>query len=319
MLRHSPAVEPQPDLALPDAHAAGQQSAATHISAHVYASPAHSSRLLFGAIAVSGGLHVAAAAAMLLAHSSLPETGMAKHASDAISMEREQSIVLESVVSTPVKASAASAVMPEGVAEPSEESVKPIDPIKPRLLEEGPPPSAVKATEVRPDVTETAEDSLQVIAGAGEPDAVIEAKTVTEEKKEEPQRERKTQKKKEDHKQAKRRKTQQQRGGATSRAQAAGKKSGGRASASRGSAINYAARVRAKVARNRPSVRGHRGTARVSFGLSSSGGLSYVRVSRSSGSSTLDRAAVSAVRRAAPFGRPPAGAALRFNIPFYFR
>jgi protein TonB len=80
--------------------------------------------------------------------------------------------------------------------------------------------------------------------------------------------------------------------------------------------------VRAQVARNKPSGTGHRGTALVSFGVSSSGGLSYARLARSSGNAALDRAALAAVRRAAPFGPPPGGAApgqLRFSVPFYFR
>jgi TonB family protein len=86
--------------------------------------------------------------------------------------------------------------------------------------------------------------------------------------------------------------------------------------------LSYAARVRAKVARHKPSGRGHRGIARVAFGVSGSGRLRYARLAKSSGNSALDRAAVSAVRRAAPFGAPPAGASaaqLRFTIPFYFR
>jgi len=86
--------------------------------------------------------------------------------------------------------------------------------------------------------------------------------------------------------------------------------------------LSYAARVRAKVARHKPPGNGHRGIATVSFGASLSGGLAYARLARSSGSATLDRAALGAVRRAAPFGSPPAGASpgqLRFSVPFYFR
>ena len=114
----------------------------------------------------------------------------------------------------------------------------------------------------------------------------------------------------------------QQKGGQTSRSSAAQAGKGGRASASAGSIMGYAAQVRARVARNSPSGAGARGTAVVSFGVTSSGGLAYARLSRSSGVSSLDSAAVSAVRRAAPFPKPPAGASssqLSFSVPFHFR
>ena len=110
-------------------------------------------------------------------------------------------------------------------------------------------------------------------------------------------------------------------GGAQARGKTSKKRSGGQASASAGSVRNYAARVRAKVARNRPRGVRARGTAVVSFGVSRSGGLRYARLSRSSGNGALDSAALSAVRRASPFPTPPRGASLRqlsFRIPFHF-
>jgi protein TonB len=111
-------------------------------------------------------------------------------------------------------------------------------------------------------------------------------------------------------------------GGTTSKAQS-GKGTGGeRASASTGALINYAAHVRARVAANKPSGGGLRGTAMVSFGLTTSGALAFASVARSSGNSTLDGLAVAAVRQSAPFPRPPDGATsaqLRFSIPFYFQ
>jgi protein TonB len=111
-------------------------------------------------------------------------------------------------------------------------------------------------------------------------------------------------------------------GGTTSRVQA-GKGTGGeRATASTGALLNYAAHVRARVAANKPSGGGLRGTAMVLFGLSKSGGLVFASVVRSSGNSTLDGLAVAAVRQSAPFPRPPDGATaaqLRFSIPFYFQ
>jgi protein TonB len=167
-----------------------------------------------------------------------------------------------------------------------------------------------------------AEEPLQVIEGAAEPDAAIEAKPPPEEAKPERHDEREMRKMPEREKARREPVAQQTAGGTTSRAQAAGAKSSGRVSASRGSVISYAAQVRAKVARNKPPGNGHRGVAQVSFGVSPSGGLSFARLARSSGSPALDRAALGAVHRAAPFGAPPAGASaaqLRFSIPFYFR
>lgn len=111
-------------------------------------------------------------------------------------------------------------------------------------------------------------------------------------------------------------------GGAPSRASTPSAAGAGRASASTGDILGYAARVRARVAGNRPGGRGQRGTAVVSFGVSRSGGLTYVRLSRSSGAAALDQAALSAVRRSAPFPPPPAGAPasrLAFSVPFHFR
>ena len=97
-------------------------------------------------------------------------------------------------------------------------------------------------------------------------------------------------------------------------------KGSARAAASAGDVMGYAARVRARVASRRPGGAGFKGTAVVSFGVTSGGGLAYARLSRSSGNSALDKAALSAVRSAAPFPPPPAGASkLSFSVPFSFR
>lgn len=96
---------------------------------------------------------------------------------------------------------------------------------------------------------------------------------------------------------------------------------GGKSGAS-GSAINaYASRVRAKILSRRPGSAGY-GTTVVSFGLTTSGGLQYARIARSSGNSGLDQKALASVRGASPFPAPPNGAKasqLRFSIPFQFR
>lgn len=97
---------------------------------------------------------------------------------------------------------------------------------------------------------------------------------------------------------------------------------GGRISASRGKVRNYSARVRARIARKRPPGHGVSGTAIVAFAISRSGGVRYARIHRSSGYAVLDRAALSAIRRAAPFPSPPKGMTLRqlsYTIPFRFK
>ncbi len=111
-------------------------------------------------------------------------------------------------------------------------------------------------------------------------------------------------------------------GGNPSRAARHSGTTAARASASRGAAINYAAIVRARVAARRPSGHGQRGSVYITFGVSPSGGLAFASVSRSSGDPSLDRSVLAAVRGAAPFPAPPAGASLRqrqFSIPFHFQ
>jgi protein TonB len=95
-----------------------------------------------------------------------------------------------------------------------------------------------------------------------------------------------------------------------------------RTSASPGEVSHYAGIVRARIARNRPSPSGRRGTAVIAFAIGQGGNLRFVRLARSSGDNVLDEAAVASVRRAAPFPPPPPGmsaAQLTFSIPFRFR
>lgn len=64
------------------------------------------------------------------------------------------------------------------------------------------------------------------------------------------------------------------------------------------------------------------GTVKVAFEIDAGGGLASERVAQSSGSTTLDKAALLLVRRAAPFPAPPGRAASRdtsFVIPVRFR
>ncbi|WP_299848317.1 TonB family protein [uncultured Roseovarius sp.] len=77
---------------------------------------------------------------------------------------------------------------------------------------------------------------------------------------------------------------------------------------------NYPGKVMKKISRvPKPRV-GSKGTSVVAFTISSSGGIGAISLSRSSGSSKLDQAALRVVRRAAPFPPPPTGARRSFSI-----
>ena len=79
-------------------------------------------------------------------------------------------------------------------------------------------------------------------------------------------------------------------------------------------ASNYPGQVMRRISRaGKPRVR-TTGTATISFAIASNGGLASVSVARGSGSAALDRAAVSVIRKAAPFPRPPAGARRQYSI-----
>lgn len=113
-----------------------------------------------------------------------------------------------------------------------------------------------------------------------------------------------------------------QRGNSASQGGAGTGGGGGRSQASSGAIAGYASRVRSRILSRSPTNAGHRGTTIVSFGVTTSGGLSYARVSRSSGNRGLDQRALASVRGASPFPRPPTGARasqLRFSVPFHFR
>ncbi len=92
-----------------------------------------------------------------------------------------------------------------------------------------------------------------------------------------------------------------------------------RVSASTGSIQNYGASVRARIAANKPRGRPGGGTVIISLAIAPSGSLAGASIARSSGDSSLDQAALSAVRSASPFPPPPGGSSPRFSVPFYFR
>ncbi|MEM7291089.1 MAG: energy transducer TonB, partial [Pseudomonadota bacterium] len=61
------------------------------------------------------------------------------------------------------------------------------------------------------------------------------------------------------------------------------------------------------------------GTARVGFTVTANGGVSGVSIIRSSGNRKVDSVAMSQVKRAAPFPKPPSGAQRRFVVPIMVR
>jgi TolA protein len=103
-----------------------------------------------------------------------------------------------------------------------------------------------------------------------------------------------------------------------SRGKAKDTKGSGRATASRGDILTYAALVQARVAANKPAASSSAGRVVVAFGVSGRGSLTYARVSRSSGQSGLDQVALAAVRRSGPFPPPPGGQPQTFSFPFTF-
>lgn len=98
------------------------------------------------------------------------------------------------------------------------------------------------------------------------------------------------------------------------KAKAQGRNTGKSTQSGNAAASNYPGKVMRKISRvPKPRV-GRRGTAVVSFTISSGGGLSAVSLARSSGSGQLDQAALQVIRRAAPFPAPPPGARRNFSI-----
>jgi len=90
------------------------------------------------------------------------------------------------------------------------------------------------------------------------------------------------------------------------------------APASKVSSGRYATSVRAAIGRHRPAAHGG-GSATVAFSVGPAGGITGLRIVRSSGKPQLDQAAIATVRSAAPFPPPPAGANPAFSIQIFFR
>jgi protein TonB len=84
----------------------------------------------------------------------------------------------------------------------------------------------------------------------------------------------------------------------------------------------YAETVWARIMDHKPSRIRSRGTVVLTFSLLPDGGLAAAAITGASGQAELDRAALFALRAAAPFPLPPEDATaqqLTFTIPFQFR
>ncbi|MCC7250621.1 MAG: TonB family protein [Hyphomicrobium sp.] len=247
---------------------------------------------------------------------------------EAASVELLQSEVLEAVTAQSVEAAASPAsvqsvlgdtVEQAAASAPATEQLKPVDPTE---QVDATDVAAVETEQPTPKGLDSLEGALETEEQAGTEKAASDAPPNKAKELREPSRRERPVKTAKLHDPSEPRKTEsrsKQKGGAASRATQGSAASAGRVSASRGSAINYAAIVRARVASRKPPAGGQRGTVVVSFGVSKSGGLAYASIARSSGNPGLDGRVLSAVRGAGPFPPPPPGAGLRFAIPFYFR
>ncbi|MBS0232171.1 MAG: energy transducer TonB [Proteobacteria bacterium] len=291
--------------------------------------------LLVAAIALSAAVHGGILASMFMRDSG-EQFGTLSDKTDTFSLSMEQSVVLESISTESVQMAAAAAASAQaGSVQSAESKPQELAETESDPLSDEPPPKPVKVADVTPAALAPTDDPLPVIRGGGEADAVSEFKAdqISETPVEEmpdavetkedtpakPKREKEVEKEK---KTPQKESHQQVAGSATSRSNAAQAAVNGRVSASRGNALSYGAKIRAQLAHNKPTSLGMRGTVRVSFGISADGSLRYLRLSESSGSTTLDDVALATVRKSAPFGDPPPELTpnqLSYVIPFYFR
>ena len=103
------------------------------------------------------------------------------------------------------------------------------------------------------------------------------------------------------------------------RATASGNRGSRSVRAGNAAASNYAGQVYSTIRRTRQRGASGRGTARIRFSVTASGRIGSIRIARSSGNRSVDRAALDHIRRSAPFPRPPPGAQRNFVIPVRIR
>lgn len=272
---------------------------------------------------------VLAAALFLVEH----EPGAVSAPTEAISIEFLQTEVLEAIETSPALSAAASPNSIQSEVGSNEDTPASA---APKSIEPVPPEEHVAAKDAPAEREAETPKGLEILQGAHQdteqagketPHETAERKQPETNARPERERERerdrkrpvKTAKLTEPHVIDKVDAKPTKKGAAQSKAAKGAAGSTGRASASTGSSVNYAAIVRARVSARKPAGGGRRGTVVISFGVSRSGGLAFASVSRSSGNPGLDSSVLSAVRGAGPFPAPPPGANLRFAIPFYFR
>ncbi len=100
----------------------------------------------------------------------------------------------------------------------------------------------------------------------------------------------------------------------TAKATSSGQQAVAASQAGNAAASNYPGQVMRRISRlPKPRVNA-RGTTVVAFSIAAGGRLAGVSIARGSGSASLDQAAVTLIRSAAPFPSPPVGAQRQFSI-----
>jgi protein TonB len=291
-------------------------------------------RLLFvGAMLVSISVHAAAIFGIWGSNNDIEQFGTIANESDVISLSTVQTLVLDSIqTDSSDAASAASSASQAGSVQSVESTPQELSEVQDQPVSDEPPPKPVKVADVTPAAVAPTDEPLPVVHGGGEPDALSEikadkiaAKAVEEMPAEIETKEDEPEKTKQDQKKDKQRQTEQKQshaqaaGGATSRSSVARSTSNGRVTASRGNVLSYMASLQARIARHKIPVFGIHGVALVVFALDANGAIKFARLDKSSGNERLDQAALTSIRRAAPFLPPPAELppTQTYSIPFY--
>ena len=84
----------------------------------------------------------------------------------------------------------------------------------------------------------------------------------------------------------------------------------------------YRLQVAAQIARNKPAnsfAAAAQGVAMVSFMIAQDGQAGSIKLTQSSGNSTLDQEAIATIKRSSPFPAPPAMATRTFTVPIRFQ
>ena len=100
---------------------------------------------------------------------------------------------------------------------------------------------------------------------------------------------------------------------------ASGNRAGPQGEGGTATSASYGREVLTRINRTRKQNAPARGRTIVAFSINEAGALASVKVVKSSGSAALDAVALDHIRRAAPFPKPPAGAARQFSFEFVGR